>query len=158
MVSGNGPYQKRLKCRENKKVYSVGWVCHESDDFMEWGPYCGKTREEWALIPDRVKGMVAAHANEVWITFFDRPGISSNIYGCRDPVHLAFETHSQKDQDDFTEIVSKYLAYMSDEHQKEVAAEIVDKPYFQEAEVKIEELKTQINALRKKNGLRRQLE
>ena len=110
------------------------------------------------MLPDRVKLMVAAHANDVWITFFDRPGISSNIYGCRDPVHLAFETHSQKDQYDFTEIVSKYLAYMSDEHHKEVAAEIVDKPYFQEAEAKIEKLKTQIYALKKENRLRRQLE
>jgi hypothetical protein len=133
-------------------------MCHESDDQMEWGPYCGNTREEWALIPDRVKTMVAAHANEVWVTFFNHPWISSNIHGCSDPVHLAFETHSQKDQHDFTEIVSKYLAFLLDEHHKEVAAEVVDKPYFKEAEVKIAKLKTQINALKKKNGLRRQLE
>ena len=81
---------------------------------MEWGRYCGCTKEVWEAVPDRIHVLVSAHANEVWVSLFNKAHYLLHE-GCLDPLPVAFEKHSPKEQGEFTAIVSSYRTYLTSE-------------------------------------------
>ena len=139
------------------------WTCGyspQTDDYLDYGPWCGMTLAEWEELPVRVKKVGNPHVNEVYYTFFlGKPetigryqdsGMSYLPYG--------FTKLSSEDQARFCEIGKSCFTYLLSEHSKELQAGRMEKEYFDTTSRKISGLQDEIDHFKRLARLKRTLE